>query len=397
MMDLNFKEADRLANLLSRKVTGELSDAERAELDAWVISSERRRLYAEQLAQATFIAEEHRRKLMIDQQKALRQMQERIAAGGGKRARSRISGRALLAAAAVAVMVAAGSLVWWRQYAKVVPPTLPEAVQTAMEQSRKAGRAEAVIENWRAGKTATERPAETSSEADNHSYDFGLTQDQATEQLLQAHRVTTHEDKEYWLRLDDGTLIHLNSNTRLVYPEQFSGTTRDVIIDGEAYFMVARDRRHPFVVHTPQGAVRVYGTEFNVSTRSSDGAAATEVVLVKGAVGVTPNGGQEQTMVPGEKCLMSQAQCAKTQVDVQPYVSWNTGYFTFDNCSLEQLMQVLSKWYGCRVTFVDKTAAEKHFTGEIDRYASIEPTLEAIGRVTGLLIEKRGEEVTIRN
>lgn len=107
---------------------------------------------------------------------------------------------------------------------------------------------------------------------------YRIAGDETVEQLLEARRITTYQDKEYWLTLDDGTLVHLNYNTRMVCPERFIDGTRDVILDGEAYFMVAHDSRHPFVVHTPQGDIRVYGTEFNVSTRDGD---CTEVVLAE--------------------------------------------------------------------------------------------------------------------
>ena len=230
----------------------------------------------------------------------------------------------------------------------------------------------------------------------------------------EASCVTTLSDKEYWVTMSDGTLVHLNYNTRVIYPEKFVGDSRDVYLDGEAYFMVAKDKRHPFIVHTPQGDIRVHGTEFNVSTRGGESgkwkeesgkwkeergkwkeAYCTEVVLVKGSVGVTPTSGSEQMMRPGQKCSILNSQFSIDEVDVEPYVAWNTGTFVFEDCPLSQLMDVLSKWYGFKVVFQSTEAWEKHFTGEIDRYGSIRPTLEAISQVTGLSLYVRDGKIVI--
>ena len=275
----DMEKISRLAELMAKKAVGQLTAGEQAELEAWTSTSERRRQYADMVSNPAFLDEERRRLREVDADRALRAMQARV--------RPRLSRRWLATAAALTLLLAGGLLVWWLQYSKVVAPELSQEMQMAMKLSQEAGRSDAVIESQSLTKRVQGQGAGPSVAT--------WVDDEVAEQLEEAQRVTTHKDKEYWLQLEDGTWVHLNYNTRLVYPEHFTGASRDVILEGEAYFMVARDRRHPFIVHTPQGDVRQYGTEFNVNTREVNG--AVSVVLVKGSIGVTPNGGQELRML----------------------------------------------------------------------------------------------------
>ncbi|MGK4568546.1 FecR family protein [Flavobacterium sp. 3HN19-14] len=85
--------------------------------------------------------------------------------------------------------------------------------------------------------------------------------------------------------MSDGTVIHLNSGTTLRYPVKFiAGENRQVFLDGEAYFDVAKDKAHPFIVNADKLNVRVLGTHFNVTNYPEDD--QTDVVLVEGSVGL---------------------------------------------------------------------------------------------------------------
>jgi len=325
----------------------------------------------------------------IDDEQALGSLRERISAEASPRLHKVTWLRWRLAVAAAILLLIVGGLFSYWQFAKVVPPKVSEKVRTVMEQSRETGRLEAEVQPLKTTKEALE---ECSLSTDNHSLEVS-DGSAAANQLLDACRVTTFQDKEYWLTLEEGTLVHLNYNTRLLYPEHFSGDSRDVVCDGEAYFMVAKDRRHPFIVHTPHGEVKVYGTEFNVNTRGE----SSEVVLVKGSVGVTPLHGDERKLVPGQKSILSADKMEVTEVDTSPYIAWNTGTFVFEDYPLDQLMDVLAHWYNCKPCFHSSEAKKKRFTGELDKYGSIEPTLDAISAVTGLSIEYDGHEVIIND
>lgn len=191
---------------------------------------------------------------------------------------------------------------------------------------------------------------------------------------------TTYYDKEFWLKLDDGTLVHINNNTRVIYPEHFGSSKREVIIDGEAYFMVAHDDTRPFIVHTPQGDVRDYGTEFFVSTNQL----STTVALISGKVSVTQRGGTEHMMTPGQEASLTDSGLSIAAQDMTAYKAWNTGTFLFHNKTLEEILNVMSRWYNVDVRFADNNLRTIRFTGSFDRYESMSPMLNAICEVTGL-------------
>lgn len=251
---------------------------------------------------------------------------------------------------------------------------LSSNMQEAMERAEENGRIGATVR-----KISTEEQTTISELA-------GLS----TEELLEAQRITTVHDKEYWLRLCDGTMVHINGGTRLIYPEHFYGQCRDVYIEGEAYFMVAEDKKHPFVVHTKHGEIKEYGTEFNVNTRATGmnkdnkEAEATEVVLVNGSISVKlANASREHMMHPGEMAIMkTDGSVALGQVDVTPYVAWNTGNFEFREKTLAEVMTTISKWYGADVVFRNESLKEKRINGAFDRYESISDILLSLSRIT---------------
>ena len=276
---------------------------------------------------------------------------------------------------------------------------ISEEVQLAMEQSRKMGKSGAEVLSGKAVK-------EVMSTEERALYHVD---DNFAEQLEEARRITTYQNKEYWVTLDDGTLVHLNYNSRLIYPEKF-GDRRDVILEGEAYFMVAKDKSRQFVVHTPQGDVRVYGTEFMVNTaermetrlESPTGESryhqATSVVLIEGSISFTPESGNELMMSPGQKLVADKDQLLVTTTDTAPYVAWNTGLFVFKNSTLENLMDVISRWYGVEnVSYGNEQLRKMHFTGNFKRYGSIERILDAIMMTCDINIDFHSNRITIEN
>jgi transmembrane sensor len=198
--------------------------------------------------------------------------------------------------------------------------------------------------------------------------------------------IKTLHEKEFWLTLSDGSRVHLNSSSSLTYPVEFTSETRDVELSGEAYFIVAHDAEHPFRVHTRKGVVTVLGTEFNVNTRGVHD--ATQVVLVKGSVRTTLSSGEEALLHPGEMADLGE-DIKVRKVDTTPYVAWNTGKFQFSKCRLEQLMNVLAKWYGMEVKFRDPQLREKTFTGQLSKYESPVNTLAAISLAAGIEVTEQ--------
>ena len=99
--------------------------------------------------------------------------------------------------------------------------------------------------------------------------------------------------------MEDGTIITLNKNSRLSYSDKYGKDSRNVKLEGEAYFEVESDKKHPFIVKTKELTVEATGTAFNVNAYTSDN--VTAVTLVKGKVAVTLDKKKTISLSPGEK------------------------------------------------------------------------------------------------
>ncbi len=292
-------------------------------------------------------------------------------------------------AAAIVILFMAGGAFWYyRDYTRVTPPEITDRVKSAMLLCQENGRNEAEIVSP-LQTTAGRQPIVSHAEKVLYHVD-----DDFAEELEKASRVTTYQDKEYWVKLDDGSLVHLNYDTHLIYPEKF-GDRRDVILDGEAYFMVAKDKSRAFLVHTSQGDIRVHGTEFYINTRKEQ-QEQTSVVLVKGSVSFATTDGKETMMQPGQQLTATQGQIQQKEVDVSLYQAWNEGEFVFADEPLENLLMTMARWYNLEIEYANEDARQMRFTGTIDRYGSAEVILHSISKVTGLVIEQNGSHVVIR-
>ena len=389
--------------LVKKLLMGTITADEQRQLQQWFDSHPDARSELQALVEDSNLTTRYQQYDDIDMERAW----ERFTAGGRfsnkKPATRTVALRRWMAAAAAVALLIVGGLYWYWQEARVIPPVISEQVLAAMQQSQQAGRQEATIEKIhpqkthprplpvREGSIYSQGNKSTDSLSTPLPHRKGPGESLLVEKMLAAKRITTRSDKEYWLTLSDGTLVHLNYNTRVIYPEKFVGDTRDVILEGEAYFMVAKDRRHPFIVHTPQGDVKVYGTEFNVSTRTEQ----TEVVLVEGSVGVTPAGGTELKMHPGQKWSAANGQWSMEDVDVDPYVAWNTGQFAFEHWPLQKIMTVLALWHNCKVEFCALELGAKVLSGNFSRYDGIESTMKALEAATGYQFVLEGHTITI--
>ena len=395
-------------SLIRKYLWGSISDEEYQELSETLAHDEYVVRRLERMAEADDLSERYAEYASVDTEAALQKFIKQYVDNGeaGKAAETPRKPRktmrySLLRYAAVVALLIFGGAFWYhREYTRVTPPVITEEVQQAMEQSRESGREGAHIVS-----TVTSRQQIISEE----ECELYHVDENFAEQLAEAKRITTYHDKEYWVTLDDGTLVHLNYNSRLIYPEKF-GDRRDVILEGEAYFMVAKDKSRQFVVHTPQGDVKVYGTEFMVNTaermetrlESPTGESryhqATSVVLIEGSISFTPESGNELMMSPGQKLVADKGQLLVTTTDTAPYVAWNTGLFVFKNSTLENLMDVISRWYGVEnVSYGNEQLRKMHFTGNFKRYGSIERILDAIMMTCDINIDFHSNRITIEN
>ena len=179
------------------------------------------------------------------------------------------------------------------------------------------------------------------------------------------------------LVLSDGTKVILNAATTFRYPTSFGEKNRMVYLEGEAYFEVAKDSEHPFIVHISRGAIEVLGTGFNVRDYREE--QKTVTTLVQGKVVYRPERqpGREIMLEPGFQIKDEEGGSLQPRkVDVILYTGWKDGKYVFENATLEEIMQVLSRWYDIAVFYKREEVKKLHFTGDLERYKTINDFLE---------------------
>ncbi len=149
--------------------------------------------------------------------------------------------------------------------------------------------------------------------------------------------------------LPDGTGVWLNSGSRIIYPETFSGRTRKVFFDGEGLFDVVSDRKHPFEVQSGGTLTKVYGTLFNLRSYPED--SELELSLLEGAVSFCcrSDAGEEQErmLAPGEMLVLDKGSgvLSRHTFRVDEYESWKDNKYCFRNKPLEDIVRQLGRTF----------------------------------------------------
>ncbi|CAL1518847.1 FecR domain-containing protein [Chitinophaga sp. MM2321] len=195
--------------------------------------------------------------------------------------------------------------------------------------------------------------------------------------------LVTPRGGEYRIELSDGTKVWLNAASSLRYPTQFNGKERKVYLSGEAYFEVAKDAAHPFMVNADKMDITVLGTKFNVSSYPDDPIQKTALaegsVLING-VGQSAEKSNGVILKPGYEAVITKndRKIQVNKVNIEAALAWKNGMFIFDSESLGSLMRKLSRWYNIEVKYDDGVDTLFHFTGRIRRYEEITGILHLI-------------------
>ncbi len=173
--------------------------------------------------------------------------------------------------------------------------------------------------------------------------------------------LTTPRGKDYHVTLADGTKVWMNAESKLEFPETFHGSNREVVLRGEAYFEVAEDVKHPFIVKTNYFDTRVLGTSFNVRAYSERDA---NVVLVEGSVSLLLNkkNAEPVMLAPNQQATLNAKQSSLSikEVDTYPYTQWRDGFFYFDDTPMVEIMQELGRWYNVNIIFEEAKYMNTH-------------------------------------
>lgn len=182
---------------------------------------------------------------------------------------------------------------------------------------------------------------------------------------------------EYNLTLADGTRIWMNAESELRYPVKFTGKNREVYLKGEAYFEVASNANHPFIVKVQDLNVRVLGTSFNIMAYANE--PQIETTLESGRVEVFRNN-QEVALQPGMQAVFrkSSRELSTRRVNTLLYTSWKESQMVFEELRLEELLNRLSRWYDVNIFYQNNDLKDIRLTGNLSKHECISSILDLI-------------------
>jgi transmembrane sensor len=209
--------------------------------------------------------------------------------------------------------------------------------------------------------------------------------------------LSTPKGGQFKVKLPDGTDVWLNSASSITYPTAFNGKQRNVVISGEAYFEVAKDKAKPFHVKVDDMEVQVLGTHFNINAYEDESSVKT--TLLEGSVRVTKNitavaassdrqpkangiagqPSQSVTLTPGQQAQVEQQHQIKVvnHADVDQVMAWKNGLFNFEGADLKTVMQQLARWYDIDVKY-EGDVSKQSFHGEITRDLNLSQVLKLL-------------------
>lgn len=209
--------------------------------------------------------------------------------------------------------------------------------------------------------------------------------------------VSTKNGSRSKIELPDGTQVWLNSGSQLTYNDAYGKELREIKLSGEAFFDVAKDAEHPFIIHANELDIKVLGTSFNVRAYPDD--KRTEAALISGLIEVSFKGRPSDRLYlkPNEKISVMNGEILKTDLNEkaviaasstpsvrnteEPLISyskiaykspidstiletaWVKNKFIFRNKSFEELAKDMERWYNVSFDCKDSSLLQKHFTG----------------------------------
>ena len=184
------------------------------------------------------------------------------------------------------------------------------------------------------------------------------------------------------IKLSDGSIIKLNADSKLRYPKVFDGTSREVYLEGEAFFEVQEDAFRPFLVRSGDITTSVLGTSFNIKAYAEE--QTVEVALVSGKVKlhheVLDSLQFAYTLAPHEMLTYHKGlgQSEKGYFDEEEVLAWKNQTLYFENADLAEMAVVLKRWYGKQFVIKRGDTIIRKFSGKFTNNKSLEYVLEVL-------------------
>lgn len=177
--------------------------------------------------------------------------------------------------------------------------------------------------------------------------------------------------------LADGTHVWLNSDSKLSFPSKFSEKTREIDLQGEAFFEVTANVENPFIVKTKNHKVKVTGTKFNICEYPES--EIIETTLVEGRVKII-SGNITKDIFPGQQSSFNTetAEVRISEADFAINTSWTEGKYYFKNEPIEKVFKIMERWWDVQIIYPESKLKNERISGALRKHKSLEQHFEVI-------------------
>ncbi|SHG35118.1 FecR family protein [Pedobacter caeni] len=220
-----------------------------------------------------------------------------------------------------------------------------------------------------------------------------VSQEAAPLSITSYHEVAVPYGEKRIITLTDGTIVHLNSGSRLKYPPQFSNSQRHVILSGEAYFIVAKNPDKPFTVETKHTTTRVLGTRFNLKEFAND--QHSIIVIDEGRVQFSAPGCTDTLILTANsRAVFRNYSMEKSVVQASSYLSWKDNILHFNDIPLSEAIPIIERWYNVKIRIKDQALSPLKIKGDF-KNPSLSSLLQDLSYLMNLKYKIKQNEVSL--
>lgn len=389
------------AKLIIKYLEGNLSEVEKQLLKNWLKADPQNELLFDKLRSNEYLRREIKLMHSFDEQKAFERIREITISKSPVVPIRRNRIRRMAGVAAAIVIIAASAILLYINFPKQHGVDIVQSNQSPEQPDEKI---------MPGGNIATLTLSDGSVIFLNNSENGVLTQQgnvdivklkdgqltygkagNTPDQILY-NTVNTPKGGKYNLTLSDGTKVWLNAASSLRFPASFSEKERKVEMEGEVYFDIAEDSKHPFIVMVNGVEILVTGTEFNVEAYGDE--ESMKITLLEGKVDLKDKNNQTK-LIPGQQAEISGKGnfVIHKNVDMEEVIAWKEGLFYFHKADIKTVMKQISRWYDVEVEFKD-AGKKRSFKGEIQRDLELSQVIKIL-KMHQINIELSGRKMIV--
>lgn len=190
------------------------------------------------------------------------------------------------------------------------------------------------------------------------------------------------------LVLQDGTEVWLNAKSKLIYPSQFTDKERKVVVEGEAFFNVAKDYEKPFIVSSQDVDMKVLGTQFNVYCYPEAGYIQTS--LLEGSVRVFFQDKESEgiTLKPDQQVTVTGGKMVVEPISLNDHFLWREGIYAFENEPLINILKKMELYYDVKIMVKDTSLFNDTYTGKFRQRDSLDDVFRVLQQIRKFKVEK---------